>query len=90
MQDGTFVMTANGMEALMKLSGYWVAYEETTLDEITIGDTIGIWNDPITNKLWIDKSMHVNDLGTALFLGRMYNQKAIYDIVNKQEIRLAA
>ena len=89
MNDGTYVMTEAGLESLMKSGGYWVAFEETTLDQVTPGDTVGIWTDNLTGKVWVDKSMHINDLNTAMFLGRMYNQQAIYDIVNKKEIRIA-
>ena len=89
MQDGTYVMTEAGLESLMKVGGYWVAFEETTLDDVAAGDTVGIWTDSLTGKVWIDKSMHVNDLTTALFFGRMYNQHAIFDIANKKEIRIS-
>lgn len=88
MDNGTFVMTELGLEALMKSHGYWVAYQEISMDEITLGDTVGIWTDSLTGKTWVDKSMHVNDLGTAMLLGRMYSQQAIFDIVNQKEIRL--
>lgn len=89
MNDGTYVMTAAGLESLMKLGGYWVAYEETSMDQVTLGDTVGIWTDQLTGKVWVDKSMHVNDLNTAMFFGRMYNQQAIFDIANNKEIRIA-
>jgi hypothetical protein len=88
MQDGTYIMTEEGLESLDKPSGYWVAFEETTLDQVTPGDTVGVWTDQLTGKVWIDKSMHVNDLTTALFLGKMYSQEAIYDIINNKEVRV--
>ena len=89
MQDGTFVMTEAGLESLMKVGGYWVAFEETTLDDVAAGDVVGVWTDNLTGKVWIDKSMYVEDLATAMTLGRTYNQKAIYDIVNSQVLTVA-
>jgi len=90
MQDGTFIMTEAGLESLMKISGYWVAYEETTLDKLTTGDIVGVWTDNLTGKVWIDKSMHIEDLTMAMSFGKLYKQEAIYDIANNREVRIAA
>ena len=88
MQDGTFIMTEAGLESLMKISGYWVALEEVELSKVKPGEIVGVWTDQLTGKVWIDRSMHVEDLTTAEFIGKLYSQEAIYDIVNKKELRL--
>ena len=89
MQDGTYVMTEEGMEALMKLTGYWVALEEVELSNVKPGEVVGVWTDPITNKTWIDKSIHVEDLTMAMSFGKLYKQKAIYDIKNERVLQVA-
>jgi hypothetical protein len=89
MQDGTYVMTEEGMEALMKLTGYWVALEEVELSNVQPGDVVGVWTDPITNKTWIDRSVHIEDLTMAMSFGKLYKQKAIYDIKNERALQVA-
>jgi hypothetical protein len=89
MQDGTYIMTEEGMEALMKLTGYWVALEEVELSSVKPGDVVGVWTDKLTGKVWLDRSMHVEDLTTAIVYGKLYKQKAIYDIENEKVIQVA-
>jgi multidrug resistance efflux pump len=89
MQDGTYVMTEEGMQALMKLTGYWVALEEVELSSVQPGEIVGVWTDQLTGKVWIDKSMHVEDLTMAMSFGKLYKQKAIYDIANEKVLQVA-
>lgn len=88
MENGTYLKTDAGFSPIKAVSGYWVAFEETTLDAALPGETIGIWTDSETGKVWVDKSMHLNDLEKAIVFGRMFDQKAIYDIARQQEIRI--
>ena len=88
MENGTYLQTENGLVPIQAKSGYWVAFQETTLDEATPGDTIGVWTDSETGKVWVDNSIHLNDLTTALTFGKMFSQKAIFDIANKKEVRI--
>jgi hypothetical protein len=90
MENGTYQKTENGLSPIHATAGYWVAVEETTLDEVEVGETVGVWTDPETNKLWIDRVVRLNDLTKALALGKMFTQEAIYDVVNKTEIRIEA
>lgn len=89
MQDGTFIMTEEGLESLMKIGGYWVALGEVEIEDVKPGEVVGVWTDPLTNKVWIDQSMHIDDLTTALAYGRLFEQKAIYDIANERTIQVA-
>ena len=49
---------------------------------------VGGWIDYETNKTYIDAVHIVNDIETAIKLGRINKQIAIYDITNDKEIRL--
>jgi len=88
LENGTYQKTETGFSPIVAGSGYWVAVEETTIEEIEAGETIGVWTDPDTNKVWVDKVIRLSDLTRALALGRMFEQKAIYDVVNKTEITI--
>lgn len=90
MENGTYQKTETGFSPIVATAGYWVAVEETTLEEVEIGETVGVWTDPETNKLWVDKVIRLSDLSKALLLGKTFSQEAIYDIVNNTEIRIEA
>jgi hypothetical protein len=90
MENGTYQKTETGLSPIVATAGYWVAVEETTLDEVEVGETVGVWTDPETNKLWIDRVVRLSDLSKALLLGKTFSQEAIYDVVNKIEIKVGA
>jgi hypothetical protein len=87
METGTYQKTDDGYSPIVATAGYWVAVEETTLDDVEVGETVGIWTDE-TEKVWVDKVVRLSDLTKALMLGKMFEQKAIYDVVNKKEIEV--
>lgn len=87
MESGTYLKTEIGLSPIHANSGYWVAVEETTLDEVVVGETVGVWTDE-NGKLWVDKTVRLNDLTKALTLGKMFGQLAIYDATNKKEIEV--
>lgn len=89
LQDGTYLKLSD--TNLIKIEtdqGYWVAEEETTIEDATNHRTIGVWNDTETGKVWVDKSWYFDDLETALFWANRWNQLAIWDNANSKEIRL--
>jgi hypothetical protein len=88
MENGTYQKTEAGFTPIVAKAGYWVAVEETTLDQIEPGETVGVWEDE-EGKVWVDKVIRLSDLTKAMLLGRMFEQKAIYDIINKKEIEVA-
>jgi hypothetical protein len=88
MENGTYQKTNTGFSPIVATAGYWVAVEETTLEEVEVGETVGVWTDTETNKVWVDKVIRLSDLSKALLLGKTFNQEAIYDVVNKTEIRI--
>lgn len=49
---------------------------------------IGYWKDSKTNKNYLDLSIHIKNLKYALLIGLLFNQKAIFNISNFQEIRI--
>lgn len=84
-------------------SGYVIALQETQnsfnaeglqkcLQVIAAGNTlatcIGGWLDTESGLYYYDASIIVEDLQTALTLGRLNKQIAIFDLNNMQEIRL--
>lgn len=87
METGTYQKTETGYSPIVATAGYWVAVEETTLDEIEVGETVGVWKDE-NDKVWVDKVVRLSDLTKALMLGKVFDQKAIYDIINKKEIEV--
>jgi hypothetical protein len=88
MENGTYQKTETGLSPIIAAAGYWVAVEETELEEIEVGETVGVWTDPATNKLWIDRIVRLSDLTKALALGKLFSQDAIYDVINKTEIKI--
>jgi len=88
MENGTYQKTNTGFSPIVATAGYWVAVEETTLEEVEVGETVGVWTDTETNKVWVDKVIRLSDLSKALLLGKTFSQKAIYDVVNKKEIEV--
>ena len=87
MENGTYQKTETGFSPIVASTGYWVAVEETTLEEVEVGETVGVWKDT-NNKLWVDKVIRLSDLTKALMLGKMFEQEAIYDVINKKEIEV--
>lgn len=87
METGTYQKTENGYSPIIAKAGYWVGVEETTLDEVEVGETVGVWTGS-DGKLWVDKVIRLSDLTKALALGKMFEQEAIYDIINKKEIEV--
>ena len=87
MENGTYQKTQVGFSPVVATAGYWVGVEETTLDEVEVGETVGVWTDA-SGKVWVDKVIRLSDLSKALLLGKTFSQEAIYDIVNKKEIKV--
>lgn len=89
LQDGTYLKLSD--TNLIKIEtdkGYWVAEHETIIDATPNYKIIGVWNDTDTGKVWIDQSWYFEDLDTALFWAKRWNQLAIWDNANQKEIRL--
>jgi hypothetical protein len=86
--NGTYQKTTEGLSPIHAKQGYWVAVEQTNLEDVEEGETVGAWTDPETKKLWLDKVVRLTDLTKALNLGKMFNQVAIYDITNNREIKV--
>ena len=87
MESGTYLKTEIGLSPIEANSGYWVGVEETTLDEVVVGETVGVWTDA-DGKMWIDKTIRLSDLTKAMTLAKVFGQLAIYDATNKKEIEV--
>lgn len=83
--------------------GYWVSeyggVEVNGLDErglkealhlldVEPGEYIGVWTDEETQLSYVDRSHHFLKKKTALELGKLWDQIAIWDCANNDEIRL--
>jgi hypothetical protein len=88
MENGTYQKTEAGFTPIVATIGYWVAVEETTLDDVAVGESVGVWTDEKNNKLWVDKVIRLSDITNAILLGKTFGQEAIYDIVNNKEVRV--
>jgi predicted RNA-binding protein YlxR (DUF448 family) len=49
---------------------------------------IGGWIDEQDKTFYLDLSLHLNNKQNALFIAKLFKQKAIWDIKNLKEIRL--
>lgn len=49
---------------------------------------VGCWKDSTTNKLYLDVVAVVQDADEAIRLAQQYGQLAIFDLLNKREIRI--
>ena len=78
--------------------GYWVALTHNVVTDqlqfdLTVEnliennyDLIGVWYDDEKDVTNVDGTRHVEDLIQAVMLGRVNNQKAIWDIKHNREI----
>ena len=87
-----YMVSLNGMEQKLLNGGLnlrnqieqYIRRNEKTLE--MVGAYLGLWKDG--NILYIDVSIQWYKLETALAVGKIHRQIAIYDVVNKKEIRL--
>lgn len=49
---------------------------------------IGSWVNPETNEVYFEVSINIDDLEKAKNIGGIHNQEYIWDVVNKQNIKL--
>lgn len=89
-------------EPLLMIDGYWVADDSgvsvhgkldhngitdaLSLMEIEDGEVIGIWEN--NGLSYIDRSYHFSNKDTAIKIGKVFNQIAIYDCANSKDISL--
>ena len=49
---------------------------------------IGSWQDPETNEVYFEVSLNIDDLEKAKNIGNIHDQKYIWDVANKKNIKL--
>ena len=88
--DGTYMKFADNVMVRIDVPiGYWVASEKiATLDELADGEFVGVWTNPTTGITYFDKTMWIESLAMAKFIGERYNQLAIWDCENETEVWL--
>lgn len=88
--DGTWRL-GNDWKGHGKTDGYFVAMTQGDYDfevDAEYGDLVGKWTDTVTGITHIDRVDWFPLLENAKRAGREYNQLAIWDIANGEEIRL--
>lgn len=86
MQSGTYLKTNGNFIRLETRKGYWVAIEETTLETARDGEILGVWTDPETGKLWVDRTQFIGNRTTAITTAKAFDQIAIWDNRNQTTI----
>ena len=90
MENGTY-LNVNGTFVLAHpKTGYWVGVHETTLDDTTDGQYVGVWTNPVSGVTYYDRSVWLGELDNAIELGKANGQLAIWDIANETEVWLVA
>ena len=77
--DGTYLKAGGEFLPINLTSGYWVATGETTLEATQDGELVGVWTDPETGRLWVDKTQFVAGKAEAIITAKAYDQIAIWD-----------
>lgn len=88
MQDGTYLYQNGKFQPVSMTDGYWVAERELQRSELVSGMVVGIWTDPKSGKVWLDKTRLVRNLARATALATLWNQLAIYDNANKEVLAI--
>lgn len=95
--DGTYVahVSADGVTSFQparRRTGYYVAVCEYPGSPYALAPDdapyIGVWTDPHTGVCYVDSTVWVADLATALAIGRACHQLAIWDIAHSCEVWL--
>jgi len=89
MNDGTYLNLDGQFILSHAKSGYWVAVHKfDTLDDVVTGDYVGVWTNPESGVMYLDRSVWVSDLDNAIALGKEQGQLAIWDCENETEVWL--
>ena len=88
MNDGTYLFQNGRLTPITMADGYWVAEREITRSEVQDGMVIGLWTDKATGKVYLDKVRLVRNLTKATLYATLWNQIAIWDNSNQEEIRI--
>ena len=88
MNDGTYLYQNGQFYPVNMKDGYWVAERELDKSELESGMVVGVWTDSETGKVYLDKTRLVRNLTKATMYATLWNQIAIWDNANMEEIRI--
>jgi hypothetical protein len=89
MENGTYLNLDGQFILSHAKSGYWVAvHKYDSLDDTITGDYVGVWTNPESGVMYLDRSVWVADKADAIALGKQQGQLAIWDCANETEIWL--
>jgi hypothetical protein len=90
MENGTYIKDGNEFTLITNATtGYWVAVDNTTPENILEGQYMGVWTNPVSGVTYYDRTVWVSDLDNAIALGKSQGQLAIWDCENEKEVWLA-
>jgi hypothetical protein len=103
LQDGTYFVNGDRLDPSSRTEGYWVAESDHNVNHIETYDElvsfarwvedrydvayVGVWTDDDGNRV-LDATHYVEDILEAIAIGRMWNQRAIWDIKHGHAIYL--
>jgi hypothetical protein len=89
MENGTYIKDGNEFTLITNATtGYWVAVDKTTPENILEGQYMGVWTNPVSGVTYYDRTVWVSDLDNAIALGKSQGQLAIWDCENETEVWL--
>jgi hypothetical protein len=89
MNDGTYLNLDGQFILSHAKTGYWVAvHKYDSLDDTISGDYVGVWTNPESGVMYLDRSIWVSDRYDAMTLGTLHGQLAIWDCENETEVWL--
>lgn len=86
--DGTYLYQNGSFHPINMKDGYWVAEKSLPLADLQDGMVVGSWTDSKTGEVYLDKVRLVRNLTRATQLATLWQQIAIWDNSNQQEVRL--
>lgn len=86
--DGTYLYQNGSFHPINMADGYWVAEKELSPSELKSGMVVGVWTDKETGKVFLDKTRLVRNLTKATMYATLWQQLAIWDNANQQEVRI--
>jgi hypothetical protein len=88
-QDGTYVLTTDGLARLNLTQGYVVAVGALEdVSKLAVGALAGRWLDTETHIVYWDNVIVLSALADALDLAARLGELAVWDNANAQEIRV--
>lgn len=87
LSDGFIVALTNNI--VDKITPKEIRGVQIQLQNSSLAKLIGSWYSPVTKAFYVDISLNVPELETAVAIAREHSQEAIYDVSRQQSLYLA-